>query len=365
MIPISKPSLGIDELGYLSNCMKSGWISFRGSYVSEFEKSFAKYCGTEYGVACSNGTSALHLALLALGIGKGDEVIVPTLTFASTAFAVSYTGARPIFVDSEPNSWNIDTKKTEKAITRRTKAIIPVHLYGIPCDMRELLRLAMKYDLFLIEDCAEAHGATYYNQKVGSLSHISCFSFFANKIITTGEGGMCLTDSPEYYERIRLYQNYGSDRNRKDYSHSLLGYNYRMTNLQAGVGLGQLVKIDDFLSKREVIQTWYDERLGWSNIIFPHDKNPDTRDVCWIYSVRLNKTREQRNAIIKAMAEKNIETRPVFEPVHTMPMYKTGQKLPVAQAISDSGISLPTYPELTEKEVDYICKRLKECLETI
>ena len=204
MIPIAEPVLDGNELKYVSNCINTGWISSIGDYVKDFENKFSKYCDCNFGISTSNGTTALHLALKALGIGLNDEVIIPVLTFIATANAVSYTGAKPVFVDSDKKTWNIDPKKIEEKITDRTKAIIPVHLYGNPCNMKKIMKIAKKHNLFIIEDAAEAHGAKFADKKMGSFSNISCFSFYGNKIITTGEGGMCITNNENLAEKMEL-----------------------------------------------------------------------------------------------------------------------------------------------------------------
>ncbi|MCH7663277.1 MAG: DegT/DnrJ/EryC1/StrS family aminotransferase [Chloroflexi bacterium] len=248
-IPLIDTDFGELELEYITECITSGWISSQGKYVKEFEEGFGSYCNRKFAVATSNGTCALHLALLTLGIGDGDEVIVPTLTFAATANAVMHAGATPVFVDSDAKSWNIDPDLIEEAITEKTRAIIPVHLYGQPCDMKKIIEIADKFDLRIIEDAAEAHGATIGNNRVGEFGDISCFSFYANKIITTGEGGMCLTDNPDYNNKMRLLRDHGKEPG-VYYIHNEVGYNYRMTNLQAAIGVAQLSKIEKYIKKK-------------------------------------------------------------------------------------------------------------------
>ena len=235
-ISLAQPQLSGNEYKYLMDAFLSTWISSIGSYISRFEETFSNYCGVKYGIATSNGTTALHLALSALDIGSGDEVIVPDITFAATINAVLYTGAVPVIVDVEEDSWCIDPDEIEKAITPKTKAIIPVHIYGQPCNMDAICAIARKNNLYIIEDCAEAHGAEWKNGKVGSFGIISCFSFFGNKVITTGEGGMCITDSIELNEKMRILRDHGMSRKKK-YYHEVIGFNYRMTNLQAAIGL--------------------------------------------------------------------------------------------------------------------------------
>ncbi|NQU99168.1 MAG: DegT/DnrJ/EryC1/StrS aminotransferase family protein, partial [Parcubacteria group bacterium] len=243
MIQVSKPSLGREELNNVMEAIKSSWISSKGKFITEFEENFAEYCGVKYGIATANGTVALHLALKALKISKGDEVIVPDLTFIATANVVTYCNAKPIFIDSNPDYWCIDPEKIEEKITTKTKAIIPVHLYGHPCDMDAITKIAKKYGLYVIEDAAEAHGAGYKGKKVGSFGDISCFSFYGNKIITTGEGGMCLTNNQKLAERMKILRDHGMSPDKR-YWYDVIGFNYRMTNIQAAIGVAQLKKID-------------------------------------------------------------------------------------------------------------------------
>ena len=244
--PISNIDLNGNELLYVTEAIKSTWISSSGKFITQFESMFAEFCSTNHAVATSNGTTALHLAIESLNIGSGDEVIVPSLTFAATANAILHSGATPVFVDSLNYHWNIDPEKISGAITPKTKAILAVHLYGHPCDMTQIMKIAKKYNLFVIEDCAEATGATINGEKVGSIGDIGCFSFFGNKIITTGEGGMCITNNADLNERMRLLRDHGMDKSKK-YWHTEIGYNYRMTNLNAAIGVAQMEQIDLFL----------------------------------------------------------------------------------------------------------------------
>ncbi|MEM4522680.1 MAG: DegT/DnrJ/EryC1/StrS aminotransferase family protein, partial [Nitrososphaeria archaeon] len=256
--PVAEPEIGDEELKNVIEAVKSGWVSSKGRFIDEFESSFAKYVGVKYGIATSNGTAALHLALAGLNIGSDDEVIVPDLTFAATINAVLYTRAKPVIVDINPEYWCIDPTKLEKAITSKTKAIILVHLYGHPCDMEPIMEIAEQHNLYVIEDVAEAHGAEYKGRKVGSFGHISCFSFYGNKVITTGEGGMCLTNDREIAERIKILRDHGMSPEKR-YWHDVIGFNYRMTNLQAALGLAQLGKIERFIEKKREIAKKYEE----------------------------------------------------------------------------------------------------------
>ena len=255
MIPVAEPSFDEEELKNVVEAVKTGWISSKGKFVKEFEENFANFIGTKYGVATMNGTAALHLALKALNISKGDEVVIPDLGFIATANSVTYCNAKPILVDSHPDYWCIDPFKIEEKITQNTKAIIPVHLYGHPCDMDPIMEIAESHNLYVIEDAAEAHGAEYKGKIVGGFGDINCYSFFANKVITTGEGGMCLTDNDELYQKMILLRDHGMNP-QKRYWHDFIGFNYRMTNLQGAVGVAQLKKIDKFLEKKRLIANW-------------------------------------------------------------------------------------------------------------
>ena len=356
-IPIAEPDLGSSELSYVVDCVRSNWISSQGRYVRSFEDLFREFTGSGYAVAVSNGTAALHLALAALDIGRGDEVIVPSLTFIATANAVAYTGAIPVFADSEEDTWNIDPACIEKLITDRTRAIIPVHLYGQPCKMEEIQSIARKYELYVIEDAAEAIGAKYKSQSVGSIGNIGCFSFFGNKVITTGEGGMLVTDSKDIFEKARILRDHGMDPSRK-YWHPWIGFNYRMTNLQAAVGVGQLERIDDILDhKRTIVDTYRTELQQVKGLTLPPE-NDWSNNVCWMFSVLLEHNRS-REAMLERLYRNNIEVRPFFHPVHSMPPYKDNVSLPVCEHLSSRGLSLPSYPKLEESEIGRICGALK------
>ncbi|MBS3121406.1 DegT/DnrJ/EryC1/StrS family aminotransferase [Candidatus Woesearchaeota archaeon] len=353
-IPIAKPNLKGNELKYLTECITSGWISSSGKFIELFEKKFADFCGVKHSVSCSNGTVALHLALLALGIGKGDEVIVPNLTFAATANVVIYTGAKPVLVDVQEDTWCIDSEEIKKKITKRTKAIIPVHLYGMPCDMDSIMKIAKENNLVVIEDCAEAHGAEYKGKKVGSIGDIGCFSFYGNKIITTGEGGMCVTNDKQLAEKMRLLKDHGMSKEKR-YWHDVIGYNYRMTNLQAAVGLAQLERINEFIEKRRAIAETYNRLLkSVKDITLPPNK-PWAKKVDWLYSILINdKFSVNRDNLIDILKEKGIDTRRFFYPLNEMSPYKDNSSFPISKKLSEQGINLPTYIELKEKEIEII-----------
>lgn len=358
-IPVAEPYIGDEELKNVIEAVKSGWISSKGKFIEEFEREFAKYCGVKYGVATANGTVALHLALKALGIGKGDEVIVPTLTFVATANAVTYCGAKPVFVDSHPEYWCIDPEKIEEKITPRTKAIIPVHLYGHPCDMDRIMEIARNYNLYVIEDAAEAHGAEYKSKKVGSFGDISCFSFYGNKMITTGEGGMCLTNNEELAERMRNLRDHAMSKNRR-YWHETIGFNYRMTNLQAAVGVAQLKKLDEFIEKKRQIAKWYAEELKEleeKGQVKLHPEMNWAECVYWMYSILIeDKAKVSRNELMKKLEDMGIETRPFFIPMHLLPMYNSGERLPVAEDLAERGLNLPSSVSLKLDQIKQISK---------
>lgn len=358
-IPIAEPEIGKEELQNVVEAIRGGWVSSKGVFIEQFERSFSNYIGMKYGVATSNGTVALHLALAALGIGKGDEVLVPTLTFIATANAVTYTGAKPIFVDSHPEYWCMDPSKIEEKITDKTKAIIVVHLYGHPCDMNEVLRTADDHNLWIIEDCAEAHGAEYRNRKVGSFGVINCFSFYGNKIITTGEGGMCLTNNEELAEKMYILRDHGMNPHKK-YWHDVIGFNYRMTNLQAALGLAQLSKIDNIIRKKRVISKMYSSFFEDLEDITLPPEMPWAKNVFWLYSLLVRKG--NRDEILLKMHEKGVETRPLFYPIHTMPPYQDLEVYPIAEKLSESGLSLPSSTKLKEEQIYEIAQNLIDIL---
>lgn len=358
-IPIAFPDLNGNELKYVTDCIKTSWISSVGPYVKKFEDSFASYCESSNGVAVANGTVALHLALSALGIGKGDEVIVPSFTFIASANSVIYSGAKPVFADSDFNTWNMDTSKIEELITPRTKAIMPVHIYGNPCNMTAIRKIADEYGLYIIEDAAEAHGATYKGKKVGSLSDIGCFSFFGNKIITTGEGGMCITNDDALAEKMRKLKDHGMSRERR-YWHDVLGFNYRMTNLQAAVGLAQLERINSFLeSKRNIFANYRKHLAGIKGIHFQKEL-PDARSVYWMVSLMFdNDFGCSKQEIVNHLESCGIETRPVFYPIHHLPPHKAYLKMPICEMISNNSLSFPSFVGLSDEDIKYICEKIK------
>jgi perosamine synthetase len=358
-IPIAEPFITGKELEYVTDCLRSGWISSIGAYILRFEREFALYCGCRYGIATSNGTAALHLALAVLGIGPGDEVIVPTLTFVATANCVVYTGAKPVFVDSEPKTWNIAPGSVAAKITSRTKAIIPVHLYGHPVDMDPILELARKHGLYVIEDAAEAHGAEYKGKKVGSLGNMGCFSFYGNKIITTGEGGMLVTDDEEFAERARMLRDHCMSKEKR-YWHPAIGYNYRMTNLQGAIGVAQMEHIEEFIAiKRRNAQLYNTLLANVHGITLPPEQLW-AKNVYWMYSILIEDDFGlARDEVALRLKDKGIDTRPFFSPLHTMPPYACSEQYPVAEELSREGINLPSATTLKREQIERVCAAIR------
>lgn len=362
MIPISQPRISQREIDYVTDAVKSGWVSSLGRYVDSFEQQFAAFCGTRYAVSVSNATVGLHLALKVMGIGPGDEVIVPDLTFVATANAVVTAGAVPVMVDVRSDTWCIDPALVEAAITPRTKAIIPVHIYGHPADMAAIELLAKKHKLALIEDAAEAHGAAIGGRRVGGFGDCGVFSFYGNKIITSGEGGMITTNDDDFYAKARYLRDHAMSTEVR-YWHTEVGYNYRMTNIQAALGLAQLEQIDTFLVEREAILAAYRKGLEPHGIVC----NPviGAEPVNWIScAVIPGMDRKRRDAAALRLRARGVDTRPFFFPMSMFPMYAQQRRFetPVAHRLSESGFNLPTYIGLTEKDVVGICAAFMETL---
>ena len=356
-IPIYQPTISGNEKKNVLECLDSTWISSKGRFISEFESRFAQYTGARHATAVSNGTVALHLALVALGIGPGDEVIVPTLTYIASVNAIAYCGATPIFVDSLPDSWQMDPADVRRKITKRTRAVMAVHLYGHPCEMDELSSIAVEHGLFLVEDCAEAIGTLYKGRHVGTFGDISTYSFFGNKTITTGEGGMVVMNDETLFDRAVHFKGQGLAKHRQ-YWHDVIGYNYRMTNICAAIGVAQLERVDEFLEKKRQIAKWYDERLADTSLTF-HRGIGDVRHSYWMCSL-LVADPNQRDPLRQHLERAGIETRPLFYPVHTMPMYAAKfQRHPVAENLGWRGINLPSWPELGEERVGHIVDEVR------
>jgi perosamine synthetase len=355
IIPVYQPQLAGNEIGYVNDCFTTNWISSKGQYISKFEEEFAKYIDVDYATTVSNGTVALHLALLVLGIGKDDEIIVPTLTYIASVNAISMAGAKPIFVDSDKEFWNIDCDLIESKITNKTKAIMAVHLYGMPCDMCALRSICDKHNLYLIEDAAEAFGSKYDNKFIGSFGDISTFSFFGNKTITTGEGGMVVSNNQNFIKRAENLKSQ-SVSNVKEYWHDELGYNYRMTNVCAAIGLAQLEQANEIIEKKVQIAQWYKSGLKKLPVTFQSD-HPKCFNSFWMVSI-LAENKEIRDSIRESLKLNGIESRPLFYPAHTMPVFKNNQTYPISEFLSDRGMNLPSYPGLTKDDVDYICSMI-------
>jgi len=365
-IPISNPALVGNELKYVTDCVQSSWISSVGTYVQKFEEAFAGFCGSEHAVACSNGTTALHLALLALGVKPGDEVIVPTLTYVATANAVVYCGATPVFVDGEPDTWNMDPERIEALITPRTKGIIPVHLFGHACEMDAIMEIAQRRGLFVLEDAAEAPGAEFRGKRVGSIGHAATFSFFGNKIITTGEGGMVTTDDRALADEMRRLKNHGMDPQRK-YWFPTVGYNYRMTNVACAIGLAQLEKIDWHLGQREQIAAWYREFLAGVPGISWQAEREWTRHVWWLFTMVMDESVPlTRFELMEGLKERGVEGRQIIYPIHQLPPYQNPAhegKFPIATRTVDRGLHLPTWGGLTREQVKHVADSVIACVE--
>jgi len=362
MIPVFTLNIGEKELQNICIAVESGWVSSRGEFIKIFEKEFAKYCGTKYAVTTMNGTAALHLALVSLGIGKGDEVIVPNFTMISSALAIHYTGATPVFIDADENTCNINVSKIEDKITDKTKAIMPVHIYGHPCDMDDINKLAKKYNLKVIEDAAEAHGAEYKGKKAGSLGDIGCFSFYANKLITTGEGGMLVTNNKEIYDRVRSLRDLAFGEEQR-FLHQEVGFNYRMTNMQAAIGCGQMESIDDFLKIKISNANYYNKELKEiKGIITPIEKKY-VKNSYWMYVIKVGEEfGMSKDDLKKKLYEKGIDTRDFFVSMSEQPFFKhlqSDEKFPVSKKLSETGLYLPSGLNLDYKTIKYICNVIK------
>jgi len=362
-ISVAQPKLEGNERKYVLDCLDTNWISSNGKYIPAFEESFARFCGVKHAVAANNGTTALHLALVALGLNAGDEVIIPTVTYIATANAVRYCGAVPVLVDVCADTMNIDPAVIEAKITPRTRGIIPVHLYGHPADMEAINAIARKHGLWVLEDAAEAHGAEVGGKRVGGLGDCATFSFFGNKIVTTGEGGMVTTDDDELAAKLRLYRGQGVDPSRR-YWFPVVGYNYRMTNIQAAIGLAQMETIDTALADRQALARHYDEALSplSGQLVLPSTQ-AGMHHVYWMYTVFLREGDEaRRNAVMSALDADGIETRPVFYPMHVLPPYLESASYPVADTWAQRGINLPTHQFLVPQDITRIAGSLKRAL---
>jgi perosamine synthetase len=369
--PVASPDLGELEERFVVQALRSGWVSSIGDFIDQFEQGFAAYCDTRHAVAMSNGTDALFIALKAMDVGKGDEVIVPALTFAAVAAVVVHLGATPVIVDVDPKYWCLDPIAVERAITSATKAIIAVHSYGHPADVDPLLELTRRHELRLLEDCAEAHGATYKGRRVGSLADVGIFSFYGNKILTTGEGGMAVTNDPDLTNRMRYLKDHAMDPTRR-YYHTEAGHNCRITNLQAALGCAQLQRIDDLQAKRNAIAGWYAKELQGTQEISLNPAMSWARPVNWmICGVLSHEAAFRRDSILRRLKACGVDTRPFFLPLQAMPPYaqcrvvgRDGDGTPVAETLSQVGFNLPSSSTLTREDVAQICRALTAIVDT-
>jgi perosamine synthetase len=368
-ILVNTPLLSGREKELLIECIDTGWISSEGPFVTEFERKFAGYIGREYGIACANGSGALDIAVAALKIGAGDEVIMPAFTIISPALSVVRAGAKPVLIDSYPITWNIDVNQIESKITNKTKAVLVVHIYGLPVDMDPVLKICKKYNLYLIEDAAEMHGQTYKDKKCGSFGDISTFSFYPNKHITTGEGGMVVTDNEELAARCRKLRNLAFEPDKPRFVHYELGWNYRMTNLQAALGLAQLEHIEQHVVRKREIGGLYNSVFkNINNIQLPLEKTDYAENIYWVYGVVL-KDGITINAmqIMKKLSEMNIGTRPFFYPMHLQPVFNRmglfkNESYPVAEKLAEKGFYIPSGLGLTNDEIIKVIEILSEIL---
>lgn len=358
--PVYQPCLTGNEKKYVDECLETSWISSKGHFVTDFENAFSNYIGVKHGVAVFNGTVAIHLALMALGIKEGDEVIVPSFTYVASANPVVMVGATPIFVDSLISSWQMNPEDIKRKISKNTKAVIAPHMYGHPCDMDAICKICKEYNLFLIEDCAEAIGSQYHGKMIGSFGDISCFSFFGNKTITCGEGGMVVTNDDELYRKAANLKNQGLSPIR-EYWHEVLGYNYRMTNIQAAIGLAQFEHIEPIIKAKIDNASWYMEELADLPIVFHKAAEENIIHTYWMCSI-LCEDIQTRDNIRLLLKNNGIETRPTFPTIHRMPMYlnnNDNNEFPVAQALAEKGMNLPSYPQLSRENIHAICKVIR------
>ena len=365
-IPVCEPFLNGRESEYVQDCMTSGWISSTGKYVSSFEEKFAEFCGAKYAVAVSNGTVALHLALIACDLKSGDEVVIPNFTMIASAFAICYTGAIPVFIDVDPNTWNIDVSKIESRINSRTKAIMPVSIFGQPCDMDFINNLAKKHNLLVIEDAAESHGAIYKGSKTGNLADITTFSFFANKNLTTGEGGMVVTNDVDIYSKLRYFKNLCFPLNGpREYIHNDIGFNYRMSNIHAAIGCAQLEKADEYIAMRIQNALMYRKLLKDVRGIIFQKEIDNVKSVYWMNTILVNSKDygHTRDELIEYLKSKLIETRLLFVGMHRQPsLIKYGCSISEDYSVTDylthNGLYLPSASNLSQIQIEFICNQI-------
>lgn len=362
-ILVAGPSITQKEVDYVAEAVKTSWYRNAYKYVNEFERKFADYIGVKYAIATSSCTGALHLSLLALGLKEGDEVILPDITWAATAFPIMYLNAKPIFVDVDPYTWCIDPDKIEQKINRKTKAIIPVHLYGHPAEMGKILKLAKKYRLHTVEDSAESIGALYKGKKTGSIGDSACFSFHGTKTLTTGEGGMLVTNSPKFYNRAKFFNDQAKSPS-KAFWNLDIGYKYKMSDIQAALGIVQLSRINDLLNKKRKIFNWYKKRLDHIAGITLNPQQEGCESTYWMVTIIIDrKYKIDKLKLMRKLLEHSIDSRPFFYPLSSMRPFKTNAHNRVAYSLSKFGINLPCSLTMIEDEVDYVCKCLIKILD--
>jgi len=364
-VPVNEPVISEKSKKNVMSALNSGWISSSGEFVGEFEDSFAKKFGVKHAITVANGTAALHVSLLSLGIKTGDEVIVPAFTMAASWMAIMYTGAKPVFVDCTIDTYNIDVNRIEEKINKNTKAIMPVHLYGHPCNMDRIQEIARAHNLYIVEDAAEVHGAKYKEKYAGTIGDLGCFSFYANKIITTGEGGMIVTDNDELAQKCRRFKDlHHSD---KRFIHDGIGYNYRMTNLQAAIGCGELHYLDTYIDKKIWMAEKYDRALDMVKGIKTPITLPHVKNVYWMYTLLLDEKKIgiSRDHFRSSLKEKGIDTRDFFYPPNDQPILQSSighQQFPNAKMISRRGLYLPSGLAITEEQIHFVTQSIKEIL---
>jgi len=367
-VPVATPDITDEDVQKVSECVKSGWVSGISPYVTEFEEKFAEWNGSKYATVTGSGTTALHLALAALGLPPGSEVIMPSLTMIASANACNYLGLKPVFADIEPDTWCVNPEKIEEVITPDTKAIMPVHIYGHPCDMGRIMEIAWDHDLMVVEDCAEAHGATWKKKKVGTFGDMNAYSFYANKIITTGEGGIITTDDRELDDKAKWLRAHAFGKHGKHYWHDTVGYGYRMSGMQAALGTSQLSRIDYYINKRRLHAWYYKSKLKpleEAGLITMPVQRENYENVYWMFSVIFSPellSRVPRASIIAEMENLGIETRTFFYPLHNLPPYWSDKPLPITDDVSRRGINLPSGNQLTNEQIEYVCDCLKEII---
>lgn len=368
MIPVNAPVVSLESKQNVIDALETGWVSSVGKYVTQFEEQFAQYLDVKYATTVSNGTAALHLAMAALDLGPGDEIIIPDLTIVSCGLAALYVGATPVFVDVDPQTGNLDPESFERAITEKTKAVMVVHLYGHPAAMDPILEIARRHNLAIIEDAAEAHGATYKGKKAGSFGDVACFSFYGNKIITTGEGGMVVSNRQDVIEKARLLKDLAHVPGKRFY-HEEIGFNYRMTNLQAAMGVGELSHIEEYVEKkREMARTYTQLLSDIPDLILPSE-HEEVRCVYWMYSVVLKDTaRVSREEVMTQLKNKGVDTRTYFYPLSSLPVFagrsRAASLNPVSQKLSQQGFYLPSGLALATDEMKAVSQALHEVFQS-